>query len=409
MTRKITRFSSLLSLLCLSQLAMAQGGSYALTNANLFDGIDNRIQENVTVLVNDGRIERIAGSNASIPSVYEVIDCEGNFLMPGMFDVHTHINSLAQARRALESGVTTIRTASVPAFQDVSLRELAQAGKIPGPDVAAAGVFVTPNLGETVLADPRLKELAGGVNTDEELRLLVNINADRGVDVIKTRGTQRAGLPDTDPRQQVYTERQLRVIVEEAAQHDIPVMVHAHGDEGARAAVLAGARSIEHGTYLSDETIRLMKERGTWFVPTYVTMDEMNEEQYDYVLRLRGKHMVPQLERAVREAHRQGVKIATGADNYYDSKSINRISIEAEQFVRMGMSNFEALQSATVVSAELLQIEGQTGRIEEGFEADMILLPANPLEDIAALQDVLFVMSNGQIALKRIPFAKTDL
>jgi imidazolonepropionase-like amidohydrolase len=409
MTRKITRFSSLLSLLCLSQLAMAQGGSYALTNANLFDGIDNRIQENVTVLVNDGRIERIAGSNASIPSAYEVIDCEGNFLMPGMFDVHTHINSLAQARRALESGVTTIRTASVPAFQDVSLRELAQAGKIPGPDVAAAGVFVTPNLGETVLADPRLKELAGGVNTDEELRLLVNINADRGVDVIKTRGTQRAGLPDTDPRQQVYTERQLRVIVEEAAQHDIPVMVHAHGDEGARAAVLAGARSIEHGTYLSDETIRLMKERGTWFVPTYVTMDEMNEEQYDYVLRLRGKHMVPQLERAVREAHRQGVKIATGADNYYDSKSINRISIEAEQFVRMGMSNFEALQSATVVSAELLQIEGQTGRIEEGFEADMILLPANPLEDIAALQDVLFVMSNGQIALKRIPFAKTDL
>jgi imidazolonepropionase-like amidohydrolase len=372
MIRKITRFGSLLPLLCLSQLAMAQGGSYALTNANLFNGVDNRIQENATVLVNDGKIERIAGSNASIPSTYEVIDCEGHFLMPGLFDVHTHINSLAQARRALESGVTTIRTASVPAFQDVSLRELAKAGKIPGPDVAAAGVFVTPNLGETVLADPRLKELAAGVNTDEELRLLVNINADRGVDVIKTRGTQRAGLPDTDPRQQVYTERQLRVIVEEAARHDIPVMVHAHGDEGARAAVLAGARSIEHGT--------------------------MNEEQYDYVLRLRGKHMVPQLERAVREAHRQGVKIATGADNYYDSKSINRISIEAEQFVRMGMSNFEALQSATVVSAELLQIEDQTGRIAEGS-----------LQDIAALQDVLLVMSNGQVAVKRIPFAKTDL
>jgi len=296
----------------------------------------------------------------------------------------------------------------VPAFQDVSLRELVKAGKIPGPDVAAAGVFVTPNLGETVLADPRLKELAGGVNTDEELRLLVSINADRGVDVIKTRGTQRAGLPDTDPRQQVYTERQLRVIVEEAARHDLPVMVHAHGDEGARAAVLAGARSIEHGTYLSDETIRLMKEQGTWFVPTYVTMDEMNEEQYGYVLRLRGKHMVPQLERAVREAHRQGVKIATGADNYYDSESINRISIEVEQFVRMGMSNFEALQSATVISAELLQIEDQTGRIEEGFEADMILVPANPLQDIAALQDVLLVMSNGQLAVKRIPFAVTD-
>ena len=408
MINNLIRISSLALLLCLSQLSMAQGTSYALTNANVFNGVDDRIQEDAIVLVKDGKIERITSGDASIPSGYEVIDCEGNFLMPGMFDVHTHINSLAQARRALESGVTTVRTAGVSAFQDVSLRELVKAGKIPGPDVVAAGVFVTPNLGESVLADPRLGALAGGVNTDVELRLLVNINADRGVDVIKTRGTQRAGLPDTDPRQQVYTERQLRVIVNAAALRDLPVMVHAHGDEGARAAVLAGARSIEHGTYLSDGTIRLMKERGTWLVPTYVTMDEMNEEQYGYVLRLRGKHMVPQLERAVREAHRQGVKIATGADNYYDSESINRISIEVEHFVRMGMSNFEALQSATVVSAGLLQVEDQTGRIAAGFEADMILVPANPLVDIAALQDVLLVMSNGQLAVKRIPFAVTE-
>jgi len=304
--------------------------------------------------------------------------------------------------------VTTVRTAGVPAFQDVSLREMAKAGRIPGPDVVAAGVFVTSNLGDSILADPRLKVLAGGVNTDEELRLLVNVNADRGVDVIKTRGTERAGLPETDPRRQVYTERQLRVIVDEAARHDIPVLVHAHGDEGARAAVLAGARSIEHGTYLSEETIRLMKERGTWLVPTYDTIVENLEERFHYVLRLRAKHLLPNLERAIREAHRQGVKIATGADNYYDTVSINRISIEVEHFVRLGMTNFEALQSATVVSAELLQIDDRTGQIEEGFEADMILVPANPLEDVAALQDVLLVMSNGQIAVKRIPFAVTD-
>jgi len=172
--------------------------------------------------------------------------------------------------------------------------------------------------------------------------------------------------------------------------------------------VLAGARSIEHGTYLSDETIRLMKERGTWLVPTYVTIDENKEEHFDYVLRLRAMSMLPQLERAIREAHRQGVKIATGADNYYDTASINRISIEVEHFVRMGMSNFEALQSATVVSAGLLQVEDQTGRIAAGFEADMILVPANPLTDISALQDVLLVMSNGQLAVKRIPFSVTE-
>ena len=288
------------------------------------------------------------------------------------------------------------------------MRELVRSGKLAGPEVVAAGVFVTPDLGGTVLADPRLASLYGGVNTDDELRMLVNINAEHGVDVIKTRGTQRAGLPDTDPRQQVYTERQLRIVVDEAAKHGIPVMVHAHGDEGARAAVLAGARSIEHGTYLSDETLRLMKERGTWMVPTYVTMDEMNEEQYDYVLRLRGKHMVPQLERAIRKAHELGVPIATGADNYYDNKSINRISIEVEHFVRMGMTNFEALQTATTSSAELLQMGDRTGRIVQGYEADMILVPDNPLTNIEALQDVLLVMSNGHVAMKRIPFAVAE-
>jgi imidazolonepropionase-like amidohydrolase len=400
------RISSLLLLLSIS--AQAQDQAYALTNVNVFDGNRDRLLEDRVVFVSSGKIERIAADDTAVPADYEVIDCEQNFLMPGLFDVHTHINSLEQARRALESGVTTVRTASVPAFQDISLREMARTGSIPGPDVVAAGVYVTPDLGETILADPRLSVLAGGVNTDEELKLLVNINADRGVDVIKTRGTQRAGLSDTDPRQQVYTERQLRVVVEEAAKHDIPVMVHAHGDEGARAAVLAGARSIEHGTYLSRETLRLMKDRGTWFVPTWITMHEMNEEQYDYVLRLRGKHMVPQLERAIREAIRQDVKIATGADNYYDDRSINRISLEVESFVRLGMSNFEALQTATVNSAELLRLEDQTGRIAAGFDADLILLPGNPLEDVSSLQDVLLVMSNGQLALKRIPFAKTD-
>ena len=363
----------------------AQGSSFALINGRMFDGTSDRIFENRTIFVANGLIERIERPGASVDG-YTVIDLEGNVLMPGMFDVHTHISTLDQARRALESGVTTVRTASVSAYQDVAMRELVKSGKLPGPDVAAAGVFVTPDLGGTVLADPRLAALHDGVNTDEELRLLVDINADHGVDVIKTRGTQRAGLPDTDPRQQVYTERQLRVIVERAAEHGIPVMVHAHGDEGARAAVLAGARSIEHGTYLSDETLRLMKARGTWMVPTWITMVEMNEEQYDYVLRLRGKHMVPRLERAIRSAHAMGVKIATGADNYYDDKSINRISLEVEKFVDLGMSNFEALQTATVSSAEL------------------ILVPGNPLVDIQALQDVLLVMSNGQIALKRIPF-----
>jgi imidazolonepropionase-like amidohydrolase len=388
--------------------AFAADGSYALTNANLFDGVNERITEDVTVLVNDGRIERIATGDVNVPRGYTVIDIEGNYLMPGMIDVHTHIDSIERAKRALDSGVTTVRSASVSAYQDIGLRELVRSGKLAGPEVLAAGVYVTPNLGAAALADPRLVELFDGVNSDEDLRRLVNINIDRGVDVIKTRGTQRAGLPDTDPRQQVYTERQLRIVVEEAAKHDIPVLVHAHGDEGARAAVLAGARSIEHGTYMSTATLQLMKEHGTWFVPTHVTIVDLVEERFNYVLRLRGRHMVPQLEKVMREAYQLGVKFATGADNYYEAESINRISMEIEAFAKIGMSHFEALQAGTVNSAELLRIDDRTGRIAEGFEADMIVVPGNPLENLQVLEDVLLVMSNGQLALKRIPFGVTD-
>lgn len=403
--RRLPKFL-LFCLLCVA--ANAEAESYALTNANVFNGVDNKIYENVTVLVDDGKITAIASASADVDSRYRVVDMEDNYLLPGLFDVHTHIDKLEQAQRALMSGTTTLRSASVPAFQDIALRELVRAGRIAGPDIVAAGVYVTPDLGNTVLADPRLSKIDGVVDSDEELRLVVNVNADRGVDVIKTRGTQRAGLPDTDPRQQVYSERQLGVIVEAAEKRGLSVMVHAHGDEGARAAVLAGARSIEHGSYLSDETLALMKEQGTWFVPTYVTMDEMNEEQYDHVLRLRGRYMVPQLERAIRAAIAMDVRFATGADNYYDNESTNRVSVEVEEFTALGMSNFDALQAATVSAAELLHLQDRTGQLTPGYEADMILVPANPLTNIEALQDVLLVMSNGKIALQRIPFGVSD-
>ncbi len=397
-----------LALTAIAYPVFAADGPYALTNANLFDGVNNAVTENVTVLVRDGRIERIDTGDVKVPSDYTVIDVEGNFLMPGMIDVHTHLNTIEQAKRALDSGVTTVRVAGVNAYQDIALRELVRSGKLAGPDVLASGVFVIPDLGPSVLADPRLAEFYDGVDGEEDLRRLVNINIDHGVDVIKTVSTQRSGLPDTDPRQQVYTERELRTIVDEAAKHDVPVLVHAHGDDGARAAVLAGARSIEHGTYLSTETLQLMKERGTWFVPTYITIVDLEEEHKHFVLRLRGRHMLPEIERGIREAHRLGVKLATGADSSYEESSINRISLEIEIFANFGLSNFEALQAGTVSAAELLQVDDRTGRIVEGFEADIIAVPGNPLENIRVLQDVLLVMSNGQLALQRFPFGVTE-
>lgn len=387
----------------------AQQMDYALINANLINGIENKIYPNTIVFVKNGKIEKVGKTGDAVASNYTVIDCEGNYLLPGMIDVHTHIDNLASAKRVLKSGVTTVRSASVSAYQDVAIRELVKAGRIPGPDVIATGVFVTPQLGQTILADTRLGELIGGVNSDEELKKLVNINIDRGVNFIKTRGTERAGLPDTDPREQTYTAHQLKVVVDEAAKRDVPVMIHAHGDEGAYAAVSVGARSIEHGTFLSERTLKLMKEKGTFLVPTYITLVDLTKPGGDYddpILEMRGNFMLPLAEKVFKKAHALGVKIATGADNGYTANTTSSVPLEIAYFVQMGMSHFEAIQSATIIAAELLRLEKQTGQLSPGFEADMILVPGNPLEDINALQDVILVMSNGQLGLKRLPFGK---
>jgi len=259
-----------------------------------------------------------------------------------------------------------------------------------------------------VLANPGLGELLeGGVRGEDALRRLVRTNLEHGVDFVKTRGTERAGLPDTDPRKQVYTEAELRAVVEEAARGEIPVEAHAHGDAGARAAVLAGVRSIEHGTYLSDETLRLMRDRGTFLVPTYSTVVDLVEPGGDYddpVLQVRGRHMLPRLRRTVQRAHALGVKIATGADTGYGPSSVTRVSQEVQNFVEMGMSPLEGLQSATTTPAELFGIEDRAGVIEVGYEADLIAVAGNPLDDIVALQDVVLVISNGRVGLERIPF-----
>ena len=378
-----------------------------LTGAHVIDGISPQAIMNATVVVEDGTIRRIETGAFTPPPGARVIDLGGRYLLPGLVDAHTHASSLSAARRALESGVTTLRSASVGGFQDVALRELARSGMIAGPDVLATGVFVSPTLGESVLADPRLAPLHDGVNTPEELRLLVDVNADRGVDWIKTRGTERAGLPDTDPRKQSYTEAQLRAIVEAADRHGIPVQAHAHGDEGARAAVRAGVRSIEHGTYLSDETLALMSRNGTFLVPTYITVEDLVHPGGDYddpVLMIRGRHMLPTLEETVKRARRAGVKIVTGADTGYGPESILRIPMEVGHFVRMGMTPLEAIRSATVVAAEMLGLEESTGAIRPGLEADLIVVQGNPLEDIRFLQDVLMVVSNGRIGMNRLPF-----
>ncbi len=383
--------------------------AFVFTHANVIDGVTEQVLEDATVVVRDGRIESIETEATTLPEDATVIDLEGRYLLPGYIDAHAHIASLAAAKRALASGVTTARSASTSAYQDIALRELLRQGVLLGPEILAAGTFVTPDLGERILADPRLARLHGGVITEEELRYLVRINLDRGVDVIKARATERAGLPDTDPRKQVYTEEQLRIIVDEAAKGGVPVMVHAHGDEGARAAVRAGVRSIEHGTYLTDETLRLMKEKGTFLVPTYTIVLDLIESGGDYdtpVLRIRGQHMHSRLADAVRKAHALGIPVAASTDSGYGPESLARVGAEMTHFVELGMTPFEALQTATTVAADLLRVADRTGRLQAGYEADLVVVNDNPLEDIRAVQDVVLVMSNGRMSINRLPFGK---
>jgi len=380
----------------------------ALTHANVVDVRTGRVLSDATVVLRDGLIASIA--QGAPPAGARAIDLKGKYLLPGLIDAHTHIASLRAMRSALASSVTTVRSAGAASYLDVGLRELARKGFLIGPDVLASGYHVRTHLAEEAfLNEPSLGDLMNGVRTIDDIRRVVRVNLDRGVDWIKVNATERAGTADTDPRQQMFTEEELRAIVDEAASRNVPVQAHAHGDEGAMAAVRAGVRSIEHGTYLSDATLALMKDKGTFFVPTYSTVVDLAEPGGDYdqpALLVRGRHMLPRLRRAVQRAHRMGVKLVTGADTSYGAGSVTRISHEIGNFVEMGLSPLEAIQAATTTAAELLRLGASIGAVEAGYQADLIAVEGNPLEEVGVIEDALLVVSNGRIALDRLDFAK---
>ncbi len=376
-----------------------------LVNANVVNVREGKIVPNATIVLRDGTIASVGTGAAAAGTM--VIDVGGRYVVPGLFDAHTHIANLRAARTALESGVTTVRSGGVSGYVDVGLRELVKKGAVAGPDVLAAGYHIQAQLAEEAfLGDPALSPfLNGGVTTADAVRQVVRANLARGVDWIKTLATERAGLPETDPRRQVYTADEVKVMVDEASAKGIPVMAHAHGEEGALVAVQAGVRSIEHGTYLSDEALRLMAQKGTYLVPTYSIVVDMTQPGGDVdnpALLLRGRHMLPRLRETVQKAIKLHVKIVAGADTRYDANSLTRISHEVAAFVDMGMTPLQALQSATTVAAEMLGMGSRAGAIEPGLEADLLVVEGNPLENIRTLDDPLLVMSNGRIVINRL-------
>src|SRR5262245_58490609 len=406
------RVAAALSVIAVFGAAAARVGSVqnqnsllVITNANVIDGVSNEPLRDVTVVVRAGKIEQIG--KVAAPAGAAAIDLKGKWLLPGLIDAHAHIADLAAARVALQSGATTARDLGVNNFFDIGVRELNHAGASDLPDIVAAGYHVRPRPAELLFVDiPKLADLMGKqVSGADNLRRVVRAQIERGVNVIKILATERAGLPDTDPRKRVFSDEEIAAIVDEARKSGVYVAAHAHGDEGAYAAVKAGVRSIEHGTYMGDQTLALMKEHGTYFVPTIATVVDLIEPGGDYdnpILAIRGRHMLPRLRETAAKAWKMGIKLVAGSDTGYGPQSNRRMPHEVIELVEIGMPPMEAIKAATSISAECMGVEKRTGSIRPGLEADFVVVERDPLSDIKNLQDILLVVNNGKVVVNRL-------
>ena len=373
-----------------------------LTGARLFDPSRGDVTDGATIVFERGVVQR-AGRGERPAKGGRIIDVGGAFVLPGLIDAHTHASTVAAARQAVAAGATTIRSGSTSFYQDVGLRALGEYGGLGLPRTLAAGLFVTPNLGDSLLADPRLAPLAAlpdGVRDPDDMAFVVEVNIARGVDHIKTRSTERAGLPEQDPRVQVYDERQIRAVVNAARRLRGGVMCHGHGDEGIRDSVRAGVRSVEHGTFASAATLELMRARGTFLVPTLsavVDLAEPGGEYTDERLVQRGREMLAVLRATVPAARSRGIPIAAGTDTSYTPASLSTIAGEVKLLGQFGLSNLDALRAATTTNAALVGRERDLGRLKPGYAADALVVGQNPLADLAALAAVRLVVAGGWV------------
>lgn len=323
-----------------------------------------------------------------------VLQADGRWIVPGLIDVHVHNNTLEDAATVLRAGATSTRSGSSLFYQDIALREYSKWAPGRVPRMLAAGTFVTPDLGDTILGDPELTPLAAlpdGVRAPADLARVTKVNLARGADVIKTRANPRAGLPEQDPLELVYDHEQLAAVVKAAGKAG--VLCHAYSEKGIDGAVRAGVRSIEHGVFVSEKTLDEMARRGTYFTPTVATIDGMRRSA-DPVLRARGTEYVPVLMEAIAEAHRRGVPVVAGTDSF--GTAVDAIGKETRFLHEAGLSPLEALRSATTRAARLFGWS-RAGRLVPGAFADAVIVDANPLDNGAALEKVKGVIAQGVV------------
>jgi len=410
-----------------SARAADSSGIVAVRAGRLIDPASGTVTAGSVVLVEKGRVTAV-GPSVAIPAGARVIDLSGMTVLPGLMDCHTHLvgdyvddkdplselksssaarafESIPNARVTLEAGYTTVRdVGTYRAFVDVAMRDAIAKGYFPGPRMFVAGAYLTITGGGGAVTgfspDVALPwDLRFGVaDGPDQVRQRVRDIAQHGVDVIKVLATGAFLTHGSDPHAVEYTYEEMRAAVEEAAHKGLKVAAHAHSADGIKIAVRAGVASIEHGTYLDDEGIRMMKERGTYLVADiydaeWIRQGAKTGYPEDFATKQpEGDEIQRQ---AFRRAAKAGVKIAFGTD-----ASVYPHGLNARQFawqVKYGQTPMEAIRSATTSAADLIGRDPDIGAIAPGKRADLIAVAGDPLADVSVLEKVAFVMKDGVV------------
>ncbi len=395
----------------------------AIRTGRMIDTKTGIVINNAVILIEGEKITA-AGAGLSIPTDAEVIDLSNKTVLPGLIDCHTHITSQpgnyyedifrksaidvaitahVYAKRTLEAGFTMVRDVGAGEFIDVALRNAINRGEVVGPRmlVATLTVGATGGHGDTNGFSPYLKfnGFSGIADGVDEVRKLVRFEIKNGADVIKIIATAGVLSEEESVGAPQYSQEELNAIVEEAKMWGRRVAAHAHGTEGIKRAIRAGVTSVEHGSFIDDEGIRLMKERGT-----YLVADIYND---DYILAEYGRMGYPdkiiEKERLVGRTQREnfqkavkaGVKIAYGTDAGVYPHGWN--GKQFAHMVKWGLTPMQAIQAATLSAADLLGWNDKVGVIAPGAFADIIAVDGDPLKDVTELERVKFVMKGGVV------------
>jgi imidazolonepropionase-like amidohydrolase len=417
-----TTIGCLIVALCGQTAARAESTVTVIRAGHLIDVDLGRLLDAQSLLIKDGLIVAV-GPTIEAPAGARIVDLSDYTLLPGLIDAHTHLTidikdqdplaelehtaaerafgSLPNARAVLLAGFTTVRDlGSYRALVDVALRDAINRGDVVGPRMYVAGAYVTITGGAgavtgfapdvTLPWDLRY----GNANSASEVRERVRALAGQRVDVIKMFATGAVLTHNSSPAGREATPEELAAAVDEAHNFGLKVAVHAHGAEGIKAAVRAGAASVEHGSLMDDEGRMLMKQHGTYLVPTLEVRECVNGNYPPEFVAKMKQIMTGQLQN-FRKAVDAGVKIAFGTD--IGVCPFGQNAREFNLMVQNGMTPMQAIRSATVAGADLLGVADKLGSLKPGKLADMIAVRGNPLSDVRLLENVNFVMKQGVI------------